>query len=81
MGRVVANLAVAFFFFVGALGALVVGYVQWVDTPDCLREPAACDTYAYLTAPFDFGWSIGFAVILFALGARVIWNMRHGDRS
>ena len=81
MARRIANLATAASFLVLGLAFAWFGYLKWVWGPDCALTPAACQSFAAVHATWSQGAAIGFAVLCFGLAARVIWNMRRGDRS
>ena len=83
MARRLANLATAAFFLLLALALAFAyfAYLKWVWGPDCAHTPSACESFASAHATWEQGAAVGFAVLCFGLAARVIRNMRRGDRS
>jgi hypothetical protein len=81
MSRPVANFAAAGCFLLLGFGFAYFSYQEWVYAPDCARAPASCVTFAAVHATWAQGMTVAVAFVCFALAARVIWNMRHGDRS
>ena len=81
MRRPFANLATALCFLVLGLGFAFLAYESWAGAPDCVRQPASCASFGDFYGGRDRALAFGFAFLFFAMAARVIWNMRHGDPS
>ena len=78
--RALLNAATALVFF--AFAALFVWgiYMDAAGAVDC-SAPGGCALYDYYRILEHAPFSVLMVIFFAGLGARVIWGMRHGDRS
>jgi hypothetical protein len=75
----IPNIATAAFFFVLAALSVCGFFLTLGDTQCTIESAAPCSYRDMRVSTVSPALMLGFAVLLFGLGVRVIWGMRHGE--